>query len=135
MTQPQAWSIQGGMLTVAMPGAAGAAGATGAGGSLSVDPDNAQQLIDKLKEARDELQEIYNESVQLRGVEPPGKDPYSAMVVQRIAQAAGDDPGGYGYVNKKAREQLDNMISNLEAALRAYREAEDANRHSFGGRQ
>ena len=132
MTQPQAWSIQGGMLTVAMPGAAGA---VGAGGSLSVDPDNAQKLIDKLAEARDELMLIYQEAQALREIDPPGKDPYSAMVVQRIAQAAGDDPGGYSYTNLKAREQLNNMIANLEAALRAYREAEDANRHSFGGRQ
>ena len=133
MTQPQqAWSIQDGMLTVAVPGAAGA---VGAGGSLSVDPDNAQKLIDKLHEARDELEALQREAEALLKLDPPGKDPYSAMVVERIRQTAGGEPGGYSYANRKAREQLNNMIANLEAALRAYREAEDANRHSFGGRQ
>ncbi|WP_439423042.1 hypothetical protein [Saccharothrix sp. HUAS TT10] len=112
-----------------------AAGPAGAGlvatrTRFSVDPEQAQKLIDGLLDARDRLQELYDQSHQLTGISSPGKDPYSGFATLAIHRAGGTEAGGYGWANQEAYKALDNTIKNIEAALETYknqdRESEDA---------
>lgn len=117
-----------------------AAGPAGAGAGLvatqtrfSVDPAQAQKLIDGLIDARDRLQELYNDSQQLTMISSPGKDPYSGFATLAIRRSGGTDEGGYGWANMKAYEALDNTIMNIQAALETYQTQEQATTDAFKG--
>lgn len=100
---------------------------------FSVDPEQAQKLIDGLADARDRLQELYNQSAQITGIASPGKDPYSGFATLAIHRAGGTEEGGYGWANLKAYEALNNTISNIQAALDTYKNQDQTTADAFKG--
>jgi hypothetical protein len=100
---------------------------------FSVDPEQAQKLIDGLADARDRLQELYDQSQELQWIASPGKDFYSGMATQAIHQSAGTEAGGYGYASRLAYETLNNTIQNIQAALETYKGQDQATADAFKG--
>lgn len=100
---------------------------------FSVDPQQAQKLIDGLVEARDRLQELLNQSYAISNISSPGKDPYSGFATLAIQRAGGTEPGGYGWANKAAFEALNNTIDNIQAALETYKNQDQATADAFQG--
>ncbi len=100
---------------------------------FSVDPEQAQKLIEGLTEARDRLQELLNDSYQLTNISSPGKDPYSGFATLAIQRAGGTEPGGYGWANKEAYKALDNTINNIKASLENYKNQDQATADAFQG--
>jgi len=104
---------------------AGAGGAIGAGlgastTKMQVDLAEAPKLIAGLEAAIEKLVEAYQTSDDLRVVPSPGKDPYSDSATTVIRQSAGNDPGGYGWANLKAREALKKTIENIKKSIADY---------------
>jgi hypothetical protein len=98
---------------------------------FSVDPEQAQKLIDGLTAARDRLEALYRESWQLRNAASPGKDMYSGFATLAIRKSAGDDEGGYGWANQKAQEALTHTMENIQKALDKYRGVDNSNQQPF----
>ncbi|MCP2164982.1 hypothetical protein [Goodfellowiella coeruleoviolacea] len=111
----------------------------GAGGALSgvastnfsVAPDEAERLMNGLLAARDRLEELYNEAGPITEIPSPGKDPYSGYATLATRDTAGDKEGGYRWANKLARDSLQTTIENIDAALKQYRQTEEANQQAF----
>lgn len=101
--------------------------------SFSVDPEQAQKLIDGLIEARDKLQVLLNQSYAISNLSSPGKDPYSGFATLAIQRAGGTEPGGYGWANKEAFEALNNTIDNIQASLENYKNQDQATADAFQG--
>lgn len=116
---------------------AAAAGATGAGGAgtarFSVDPDQAQKMIDGLQKAIDELAVLHEDSKQLAMLGAPGPDPYSGWATLAMRQAAGEQDGGYGWANVAARKALKETIDNIKKALADYRGTDEAAQDAMKG--
>ncbi|SHF31419.1 hypothetical protein [Streptoalloteichus hindustanus] len=112
-------------------GAAGGAVAGGAmvagGGKFTVDPANAQQLIDDLNAVVTELAAINEQASSLAYVRPPAEDMHSQRAAQEIAKVAVGRDGCHEQANRAYQEAIKATIANLEASLKAYREAEQAN--------
>ena len=122
----------------AVAGAAAAAGATaaGAGGGtakFSVDPDQAQKMIDGLKQAVEHLKDLKKAGGRLQQAGAPGPDPYSGWATLAMRQAAGNDPGGYAWANDAAQQALLKTIENIEKALANYRGTDDAAKTAMKG--
>ncbi|ROP38021.1 hypothetical protein [Saccharothrix texasensis] len=100
---------------------------------FSVDPEQAQKLIEGLTEARDRLQELFDESHLLTNLSSPGKDPYSGFATLAIQRAGGTEQGGYGWANQEAYKALDNTIKNIQASLENYRNQDQATADAFSG--
>jgi hypothetical protein len=100
---------------------------------FSVDPAQAQKLIDGLTEARDKLQRLIREAERLSAVQSPGKDAYSGFATLAIRQSAGAEEGGYTWANKKAYEALTNTILNIQASLENYKSQDQATADAFKG--
>ncbi|PSL56792.1 hypothetical protein B0I31_103549 [Saccharothrix carnea] len=116
------------------------AGPSGSGAGLvasqthfSVDPQQAQKLIDGLVEARDRLQELFDQSYQLSNISSPGKDPYSGFAALAIQRAGGTEVGGYGWANQEAYKALNNTINNIQASLESYKNQDQATADAFSG--
>ncbi|KOX12934.1 hypothetical protein ADK67_46240 [Saccharothrix sp. NRRL B-16348] len=101
--------------------------------SFSVDPEQAQKLIDGLVEARDKLQQLNRDAFALQSIGSPGKDVYSGMAALAIQRAAGTDEGGYGWANKMAYEALNNTINNIQTSLDSYKAQDEATADAFKG--
>jgi hypothetical protein len=122
----------------AVAGAAAAAGATaaGAGGGtakFSVDPDQAQKMVDGLKQAVEHLVDLQTKGARLQQSGAPGPDPYSGWATLAMRQAAGKEPGGYAWANEAAQKALLKTIENIEKALANYRGTDDAAKAAMKG--
>ncbi|MFB9903439.1 hypothetical protein [Allokutzneria oryzae] len=106
-------------------------GSAPAGGGYTVDPERAPRLIQALKDARSELQEVGKRREDLRYVPKPNGDPFSIAAAEAVQRTLGDEPGGYGYANQRALNQLSVLIDKLEASLRVYRDNEERSRRKF----
>ncbi|MCP3802769.1 hypothetical protein NLX83_26190 [Allokutzneria sp. A3M-2-11 16] len=106
-------------------------GGSAPAGGYSVSPEYAPMLIKGLREAQKKLQEIDRQRQHLQYVKDPDTDPYSIMVAAAMRRMLGDEPGGYGYANRRAQEQLVRLIERLEASLKVYRDNEDRIRRNF----
>ncbi|MDX8034001.1 hypothetical protein SK803_27590 [Lentzea sp. BCCO 10_0856] len=115
--------------------AAGAAlGAAGSGVTrFSVDPGQAQKMIDGLKAAVEHLSSLRNNGLELQQSGAPGPDPYSGMATLAMREAAGEQPGGYLWANDLARKALEKTIENIEKALAEYRGTDDAAKSAMKG--
>lgn len=91
-----------------------------------VEPDEAQRLIDGLKQALEKLIRIRDLSDEIMASGSPGKDVYSGFATMAIRRTAGTDPGGYGWANLKAQEALENTIENIQKALDEYKGTDSA---------
>ncbi|MCE6993484.1 hypothetical protein LZG04_01480 [Saccharothrix sp. S26] len=101
--------------------------------AFTVDLAQAQKLIDGLAEARDRLQELYDQNVGFMILGSPGQDPYSQSATTTIKQTAGTDPGGYGWASLKAIDALNSTIESIQASLATYQNQEQANADAFKG--
>jgi hypothetical protein len=121
----------------AAAGAAAGNVASGAGGAgtakFSVDPDQAQKMIDGLQKAIDQLKVMHEDSKQLEMQGAPGPDPYSGWATLTMRKAAGEQDGGYGWANVKAREALKQTIENIKKALADYRATDEAATNAVKG--
>jgi hypothetical protein len=115
--------------------AVGAAAGAGGGGvtKFSVDPDQAQKMIDGLNEALQQLLKLrkVGERLQLAGA--PGPDPYSGYATLAMRKTAGSEPGGYLWANEQAQKALEQTIKNIEKALAEYRATEEAAQTAMKG--
>ncbi|MEU7481886.1 hypothetical protein AB0A63_38345 [Lentzea sp. NPDC042327] len=126
------WAVSG-AVGAAAGAAAAAAGAAGAGTTkFSVDPDQAQKMIEGLRTAVEHLRTLQDTADQLTASGAPGPDPFSGYATLQMRQAAGTEPGGYGWANIKAREALEKTIENIEKALAEYRGTDDAASSAMG---
>jgi len=125
--------VAGAVAGAAAAGAA-AAGAGGAGtAKFSVDPDQAQKMIDGLKQAVNKLVELQKQGLMLKQSGAPGPDPYSGYATLAMRQAAGDQPGGYVWANDAAQKALEQTIKNIEKALAEYRGTDEAAQAALKG--
>ncbi len=99
---------------------------------FSVDPDQAQKMIDGLQAAVEHLELLQKNATQLKMSGAPGPDPYSGWATLTMRQAAGEQDGGYGWANKKAREALEETIARIKKALAEYRGTDDAAQTAMG---
>lgn len=107
--------------------AAGAAGAGGAGTTqFSVDPDQAQKMIEGLKQAIEKLMDLERTGGEIQFSGAPGPDPYSGYATLAMRKTAGAEPGGYVWSNQAAQKALEQTIKNIEKALAEYRATDDA---------
>ncbi|MFD1152431.1 hypothetical protein [Saccharothrix hoggarensis] len=100
---------------------------------FSVDPEQAQKLIDGLAEARNQLQELNRNVSQLMFLPATAKDPYSALVIEAIQRTAGPEVGGYAWANNKAAEALSKTIQKIQASLANYKGQDEATADAFNG--
>ncbi|MEV1116461.1 hypothetical protein AB0I91_15430 [Actinosynnema sp. NPDC049800] len=100
---------------------------------FSVDPEQAQKLIDGLVEARDRLQELNRDAFQLMMIMTSGGEPYGAEAVKAIARTAGGDVGGYTWANTMAAEALTKTIQKIQDSLAAYQAQDEAAADAFNG--
>ncbi|MEV6238240.1 hypothetical protein [Lentzea sp. NPDC051838] len=107
--------------------AGGAAGAPAGGVTkFSVDPDQAQKMIDGLNLAIQKLVDLEKKSGQLKLAGAPGPDPVSEQAKTSMTKTAGENPGGYQWANREARKALEQTVKNIEKALAKYRGTDDA---------
>lgn len=118
-------------------GAAVGAAAAGAGGGgvakFSVDPDQAQKMIDGLKLAIEKLVELRTSSQKIRMSGAPGPDPYSGYATLAMRKTAGAEPGGYQWANEQAQKALEQTVKNIEKALAEYRATDEAAQTAMKG--
>ncbi|MCP2257584.1 PE family protein [Streptoalloteichus tenebrarius] len=119
-------SFTAGLPVMGAVGDAGGAVVAG-GGKFSVDPDHAQQLIDDLRAVVKELIAINAQAQMLAEVTPPAEDPHSRRAAQEISKVAVGKDGCHHEANLAYQEAIMATIASLEASLKAYREAEQAN--------
>jgi len=119
----------------AVGAAAGAAAGAGAGGvaKFSVDPDQAQKMIDGLKAALEKLMDLRARSTELANTNAPGPDPYSGYATLAMRKTAGGEPGGYLWANEQAQKALEQTIVNIEKALAEYRATDQAAQSAMKG--
>jgi uncharacterized protein YgbK (DUF1537 family) len=98
-----------------------------------VDLTQAQKLIDGLADARNRLQELFDQKVGFVILGSPGQDPYSKSATATIQQTAGTDPGGYGWASLKAIDALNSTIESIQASLATYQNQEQATADAFKG--
>ncbi|MET8759816.1 hypothetical protein [Lentzea sp. NPDC004782] len=123
--------------TGAAAGAVAGAVAAGAGGAgtakFSVDPDQAQKMIDGLKAAIERLMELREKSGEIQYAGTPGPDPYSGYATLSMRKTAGGDPGGYLWANDAAQKALEQTVKNIEKALAEYRGTDEAAKTAMKG--
>lgn len=110
--------------TVAFDRAVGPAPVTG---YYAVDLDQLPQLRTDLEGVQDIYREIYNESLGLRDITAPGLEEASTAAAQALSRTSGDEPGQLGWCAQQAYDVVGRMISEVDAILLTYRNAEDAN--------
>jgi hypothetical protein len=115
--------------------AAGAAAGAGGGGvaKFSVEPEQAQKMIDGLKQAVEKLMELERTGSQIQYSGAPGPDPYSGYATLAMRKTAGGESGGYVWANHEAQKALEQTIKNIEQALAEYRATDDAAKTAMKG--
>ncbi|MEU4743128.1 hypothetical protein AB0G02_22055 [Actinosynnema sp. NPDC023658] len=98
-----------------------------------VDLAQAQKLIDGLADARNRLQELYDQNVGFMILGSPGQDPYSQSATTTIKRTAGTEAGGYGWASLKAIAALNKTIESIQASLATYQNQEQATADAFKG--
>jgi hypothetical protein len=99
---------------------------------FSVDPDQAQKMIEGLNAAIEKLRLLHDDSKQIALNGAPGPDPYSGWSTLAMREVAGEQDGGYGWANIKAREALEETVKRIEKALADYRGTDDAAKTAMG---
>ncbi|WP_434449129.1 hypothetical protein [Lentzea sp. E54] len=119
----------------AIGAAGGAAAGAGAGGvaKFSVDPDQAQKMIDGLKLAIEKLLELREKGGEIEFAGAPGPDPYSGFATLAMRKTAGGEPGGYLWANEQAQKALEQTIKNIEKALAEYKTTDEAAQTAMRG--
>ncbi|MBP2474232.1 hypothetical protein JOF53_003104 [Crossiella equi] len=102
------------------------------GGKFKVDKAAAQQAINGLTAALEDLRTLDREANSLRTLAPPGGDPFTRHAVQEIARRATNEDGCHGKANAEYRKAILNMIDNLTAAMQGYASVEEMNRNIGG---
>jgi hypothetical protein len=112
----------------ALGAAGGAAAGAGGGGvaKFSVDPDQAQKMIDGLKLAIENLLSLREKGAAITNAGAPGPDPYSGFATLAMRKTAGSEPGGYLWANEQAQKALEQTIANIEKALAEYKATDEA---------
>jgi hypothetical protein len=111
-----------------------AAGPGGAGtAKFSVDPDQAQKMIDGLKAAVTKLTDLSKKGDELTQSGAPGPDPYSGWATLQMRKSAGPQAGGYMWANDAAITALNKTIENIERALAKYRGVDYDAEHAMKG--
>lgn len=115
--------------------AVGAAAGAGAGGvaKFSVDPDQAQKMIDGLNQALLELRKLRKTAERLEMAGAPGPDPYSGYATLAMRTTAGAKPGGYLWANEQAQKALEQTVKNIEKALAEYQATDEAAKSAMKG--
>jgi hypothetical protein len=108
-------------------------GGTAGTAKFSVDPDQAQKMIDGLQKAIDQLVVLYDDSKILAAQGAPGPDPYSGWATLAMREAAGEKDGGYGWANIAAQKALRETIANIKKALADYRGTDEAAQQAMKG--
>ncbi|MDT7782558.1 MAG: hypothetical protein QOF58_977 [Pseudonocardiales bacterium] len=125
------------MFDAVVPVTAGNTAAPGGGtagtAKFSVDPDQAQKMVDGLQKAVDTLVELQRKGQQLQQSGAPGPDPYSGWATLSMRQAAGDQAGGYAWANQAAQKALEQTIKNIQKALAKYRGTDEAAQTALKG--
>jgi hypothetical protein len=119
----------------AVGAAAGAAAGAGGGGvaKFSIDPEQAQKMIDGLKLAIEKLIDLRDKSDEIQASGAPGPDPYSGYATLAMRKTAGGEPGGYLWANQEAQKALEQTVKNIEKALAEYRATDDAAKSAMKG--
>ena len=119
----------------AAAGAAGAAAGAGGGGvaKFSVDPEQAQKMIDGLKLAIEKLMDLERTGSEIQYAGAPGPDPYSGYATLAMRKTAGAEAGGYVWANHEAQKALEQTIKNIEKALAEYRATDEAAKSAMKG--
>lgn len=119
----------------ALGAAAGAAAGAGGGGvaKFSVEPEQAQKMIDGLKEALRKLMDLRRTGEELGRSGAPGPDPYSGIATLAMRKTAGAEPGGYLWANQEAQKALEQTIKNIEKALAEYQATDEAAKTAMKG--
>ncbi|MFD4676912.1 hypothetical protein ACFWNN_44855 [Lentzea sp. NPDC058450] len=120
----------GGAIGSAVGGSGGGGGGTA---KFSVDPDQAQKMIDGLKKAIEQLMDLENASGRIQSAGAPGPDPYSGYATLAMRKTAGGEPGGYLWANREARKALEQTIKNIEKALAEYKATDEAAQSAMKG--
>jgi hypothetical protein len=114
--------------------AGGAAGAPAGGVTkFSVDPDQAQKMIDGLKDAVRKLMDLQRRGLELQYLSSPGPDPVSEQAKNFVVKTAGGETGGYVWANREAQKALEQTIINIEKALAEYRGTDEAAQTALKG--
>ncbi|NMO92215.1 hypothetical protein [Actinomycetospora sp. TBRC 11914] len=104
------------------------------GGAFSVDLDRAPQVLQDLRAARDELQDLGRDAMRLGKVDAGSHDQVSLDAARALEAVA---VGGHGSlveaVNAGLR-QLDGLIEAIKSELAAYRAAESTGAARFDER-
>ncbi|MEU5690352.1 hypothetical protein [Actinosynnema sp. NPDC020468] len=102
------------------------AGLAAARTRFSVDPDQAQKLIDGLKEALEQVIDFRRNTLVLGQMGSPGNDGYSQTAVESMKTSAGTEEGGYSYAIAKAQDVIESTITQVQDALDQYKNTESA---------
>lgn len=100
---------------------------------FSVDPEQAQKLIDGLTEARNRLQELNRDASQLIMAMSSSSEPYGAQAIEAIQQTAGGGVGGYAWANNMAAQALTDTIQKIQDSLAVYQGQDEATADAFNG--
>jgi hypothetical protein len=125
------------MAGAAAGAAAGMTAAPGGGtagtAKFSVDPDQAQKMIEGLERAVAKLRDLRRTGDELTQSGAPGPDPYSGWATLQMRDAAGAKAGGYLWANDAARIALEKTIENIKKALADYRGTDEAAKNAVKG--
>lgn len=112
----------------ALGAAAGAAAGAGGGGvtKFSVEPEQAQKMIDGLKLAIENLLDLREKGTAITNAGAPGPDPWSGYAALSMRKTAGAEPGGYLWANEQAQRALEQTVANIEKALAEYKATDEA---------
>ncbi|NUT47282.1 MAG: hypothetical protein HOV94_08210 [Saccharothrix sp.] len=100
---------------------------------FTVDPEQAQKLIDGLIEARSRLQKLNQDVVQFMMIKSSATEPYGDAAAEAIQRTAGADVGGYAWANNMAVRSLTETIQKIQDSLAAYQNQDDATADAFNG--
>jgi hypothetical protein len=108
-------------------------GGTAGTAKFSVDPDQAQKMIDGLRLAIEQLVQLDEKSGALKFAGAAGPDPVSEQAKTSVTRTAGENPGGYRWANREAQKALEQTVQNIEKALAKYRGTDEAAKTAVKG--
>jgi hypothetical protein len=95
---------------------------------FALHPDQLPTLREGLAKAQDELNSILTAVPRIRSIPAPADDDVSVEAVKRIRERAGEGPGCLTTAVKDSINRFQDMIDQIDAAMKTYNQAEDANR-------
>lgn len=95
------------------------------GGSFTVNLERAPEAIRELEAARDELNSIRRDALDLGRVTPPTNDLVTRDAATLLGVTATGGSGSFVSALDAGIAQIEAMISNVREAMSAYRSADD----------